>query len=168
VKVSLALWVFSLAACALQTGCIAPTDASEASAAQTNGSPETAEFHANETNPGEVLLRDVSLIGEKSGRVEATPGATDPGCSDPCGEQAVCGHICITLKGPGSSCQLVPTANDLTRSPRSVLFDCKPIEHGPNGYDFDALGHVTLRGDTCEALNTDGPHHVSLILGCPP
>jgi hypothetical protein len=72
------------------------------------------------------------------------------------------------MKGIGSSCQLVPTVNDLTRPPRSVRFDCSPIQLGPNGYDFDKLGHITLMGSTCEALQTGGPHRVALILACPP
>jgi hypothetical protein len=89
-------------------------------------------------------------------------------CPDPCAEPTSCGQICITLKGPGSSCQLVPTANDLTRPPRSVRFNCTQIPRGPNGYDIDAQGHIALMGDTCEALGKGGPHRVALILGCPP
>jgi hypothetical protein len=63
---------------------------------------------------------------------------------------------------------LGPTASDLTLSPRSVRFDCKQLALGPNGYDYDALGHITLMGDTCDALHEDGPHRVTLVLACEP
>jgi hypothetical protein len=81
---------------------------------------------------------------------------------------ASCGQISIKLKGLGSSCQLMPTASDLSRYPRSVRFDCTPLVRGPNGYDYDATGHLTLMGDTCEALQQGGPHRVTLLLTCEP
>ena len=99
---------------------------------------------------------------------EAAEVGAQPDCADLSQEQIRCGQLSLDMKGAGSSCQLTPTANDLTRPPRSVLFDCQPLERGSNGYDFDALGHITLMGDTCEALQKSGPHRVTLLLGCPP
>ncbi|HET7545821.1 MAG TPA: hypothetical protein VFK05_38400 [Polyangiaceae bacterium] len=99
---------------------------------------------------------------------DATDGATHADCLDLEQEPISCGQISLTLKGAGSSCQLTPTANDLTRPPRDVRFDCNAIQRGPNGYDYDSLGHITLTGDTCAALQKGGPHRVTLILGCPP
>ncbi|HYQ00311.1 MAG TPA: hypothetical protein VER96_16660 [Polyangiaceae bacterium] len=98
----------------------------------------------------------------------AQPSADAGECSDPCAEHTECGQICLTLKGAGSSCQLVPTANDLTRPPRSVRFDCDTIPQGADGYDFDSLGHITLTGSVCTALQKGGPHRVTLTLACPP
>lgn len=83
-------------------------------------------------------------------------------------EVAACGQISIKLKGSGSSCRLGPTASDLTRPPSSVRFDCSQLRRGPDGYDFDELGHITLMGDTCDALQTGGPHRVTLVLACGP
>jgi len=88
--------------------------------------------------------------------------------ADPCAEQDSCGQLSLTLKGRGSSCQLLPTVNDLTRPPVAVRFDCSPLTRGPDGYDFDALGHITLMGDTCAALQKSGPHRVTLVLSCQP
>ena len=99
---------------------------------------------------------------------EAAAGAPPADCADHDGDPSGCGQISFKLKGLGSSCQLLPTASDLTRTPRSVRFDCKPIVRGPNGYDYDALGHITLTGETCEALHTGGPHRVTLVLACGP
>jgi hypothetical protein len=99
---------------------------------------------------------------------EAAEPATPSDCPDVEDPPSGCGQISIKLKGLGSSCRLMPTASDLTRSPRSVRFDCTRIERGPNGYDYDALGHITLMGETCQALQTGGPHRVTLSLGCGP
>jgi len=99
---------------------------------------------------------------------EGTDGASHADCPDLEDEQIRCGQISLSLKGAGSSCQLTPTLNDLTRPPREVRFDCDALQRGPNGYDYDALGHITLMGDMCAALQKDGPHRVTLILGCPP
>lgn len=131
-------------------------DIGEANLAQTNGAYETGGQGA--TSPASATpLGNVSRPSDDAGQ-----------CADPCAERSKCGQICLTLKGVGSSCQLVPTMNDLTRPPRSVLFDCKPIPRGPDGYDFDALGHITLMGNTCAALQQSGPHRVALMLSCPP
>jgi hypothetical protein len=129
----------------------------ESDAARTNGAAENA-----------VWFEAAGSGGAEADGGPATDGAASGECPDPCAEQTSCGQICLTLKGIGSSCQLVPTVNDLTRPPRSVHFDCGQLERGPNGYDFDALGHITLMGDTCEALTKSGPHHVTLNLSCPP
>jgi hypothetical protein len=84
-------------------------------------------------------------------------------------EQLVtCGQISIKLKGRGSSCQLLPKVSDLTLPPRTVRFDCNPLVWGPNGYDYDATGHITLTGDTCQALQAGGAHLVTLSLACGP
>lgn len=122
------------------------------------------------TADGATDLADVvaAPAAARAAAPEPEESATHNDCPDSCAEQTGCGQICLTLKGLGSSCQLTPTVNDLTRPPRSVQFDCSTLQHGPNGYDFDALGHITLMGDTCQALQQGGPHRVTLILGCPP
>jgi hypothetical protein len=120
-------------------------------------------------NSGGAWGEDVSAASSAGVEdVEATDSAPHGECADPCAEQTSCGQICLTMKGAGSSCQLVPTANDLTRPPRSVHFDCRQLPRGPNGWDVDAQGHIALMGDTCKALNKGGPHRVALILGCTP
>jgi hypothetical protein len=135
-------------------GCGDQSNASEQDVWHTNGAQEfdaVSESRAMPENPGDEAL-----------------GEAHTDCSDGCAAQTDCGQICLSMKGVGSSCQLLPTVNDLTRPPRSVRFDCSPLQRGPNGYDFDALGHIVLTGRTCEALHTGGPHHVELILTCPP
>jgi len=89
--------------------------------------------------------------------------SAEPECAELEQQPAGCGQLSFR---PGSSCQLVPTANDLTRSPRGVRFDCTRLVRGPNGYDFDASGHLALTGDTCAALQTGGSHRVTLLLAC--
>ena len=96
---------------------------------------------------------------------ESPAGADCPELSE---QPTSCGQISIQLKGPDASCHLLPTANDLTRSPHSVSFDCTELVRGPNGYEYDALEHLTLMGDTCEALQAGGPHRVTLIPACGP
>lgn len=131
-------------------GCAVPVAGSEeADAARTHGAQE-----------------DVPSSADR-GRAEASETVTAD-CPDLTPDQISCGQIGISLKGLGSSCQLVPTANDLTRPPRSVRFDCGELQLGPNGYDYDALGHLTLTGNTCDALQKGGAHRVTLILACPP
>ncbi len=99
---------------------------------------------------------------------ETAESQTFPECPELDQQPASCGQISIKLKGRGSSCQLGPTASDLTRSPRSVRFDCEPLVRGPDGYDYDELGHITLMGETCDQLQRGGPHRVTLVLGCEP
>ena len=150
-KVSLPLCVCVFALCTPLAGCGDQPDRSESEPARTSGAPESTD-----------------LLPAESAADQANESAAQAECPDPCAEQNQCGQICITLKGAGSSCQLIPTVNDLSRPPRSVWFDCSQLQFGGNGYDFDRLGHITLTGDTCEALTQDGPHRVALILGCPP
>jgi len=130
--------------------------ASEVPLAETNGTFEGAGSGGSEVTLGSALPSDEPSNNE------------DGECADPCDEETSCGQICLTLKGRGSSCQLVPTVNDLTLPPRSVRFDCNQLQRGPDGYDFDALGHITLMGDTCDALQKSGPHRVTLTLACTP
>jgi hypothetical protein len=156
VKVSPLHCVCLLAIAAQLTACGDAADAGEAQLGQTNGAPES-DGNGTASPASDAPLGNVSQPDDDAGE-----------CPDPCAEPSECGQICLTLKGVGSRCQLVPTANDLTRPPRSVHFDCKPIPRGPDGYDFDALGHITLMGNTCAALQKSGPHRVTLTLGCPP
>ncbi|HYP76381.1 MAG TPA: hypothetical protein VER12_10510 [Polyangiaceae bacterium] len=154
-KVSLILCACLAVTCTQLAGCGAPAEqSSEPEPAQTNGAWEH----------GVLSAAGSAATDDSSGSLEEAPSE----CLDGCLEQARCGQICLTMRGAGSSCQLVPTANDLTRPPRSVHFDCGQIARGPDGYDFDALGHITLMGDTCRALHEGGPHRVALILSCPP
>jgi len=146
-KVSLLPWVCVLASCALLVGCGGPADAAELELAHTSGAPAESE-------------------SVEPRAIEAAPSAIVAECANACGEQPPCGEICISMNG--SSCRLALTANDLTRSPRGVRFDCLELERGPNGYDYDELGHVTLTGDTCEAAKSGGPHRLAVILGCAP
>jgi hypothetical protein len=148
-KVSLVLCVCLTVMSTHLAGCGAPAEATELDVARTNGAQENVPLSAS---------------------ASAEPSASAPpvDCPDLTQEDISCGQIGITLKGLGSSCQLAPTANDLTRPPRSVRFDCGELEHGPNGYDYDELGHITLMGDTCAALQKGGAHRVTLILSCPP
>jgi hypothetical protein len=135
-------------------------DSAEPNLAQTNGAYEDeGGGEGDDTAPpsNDTPLGNASRQGDDAGE-----------CPDACVEPSECGQICLKLKGVGSSCRLVPTANDLTRPPRSVHFDCNPIPRGPDGYDFDTLGHITLMGNTCAALQKSGPHRVTLNLGCPP
>lgn len=134
------------------------------------GEPGASEPESARTNGGTEEDGLVASGGASDVAPENTGGALfgHSECTDPCAEQTSCGQICLTLKGAGSSCQLTPTVNDLTRPPRKVRFNCTELPHGPNGYDFDKLGHITLMGDTCKALHQGGPHHVALILSCPP
>jgi hypothetical protein len=157
VKVSLRLCVYLLATCIHLVGCGDPASSARDNA-QTNSAPENGLLASGGGSAATPAAAGNDKL-ERSTRTE---------CPDPCAEQTSCGQICLTLKGAGSNCQLVPTLNDLTRPPRSVHFDCSQLELGPNGYDFDALGHITLTGDTCEALQRGGPHRVALVLGCPP
>ncbi|HKO46774.1 MAG TPA: hypothetical protein VJV79_03575 [Polyangiaceae bacterium] len=150
--VCLAALYIQLAACGDQAG------VSEAEPALASHSPANDSSFANSG----------SSEPKGSKAANASADATDAECPDLGAEQTRCGQISLTLKGVGSSCQLVPTVNDLTRPPRAVRFDCDPLELGPNGYGFDSLGHITLMGDTCEALQQAGPHRVTLILSCPP
>ena len=147
VKASLPLCVCLLATCTLVAACGGPADTNEAAPAHTNGAPE---------------LEDAAPSAARAENAEATESA------DPCAEQDSCGQISLTLKGRGSSCQLLPTVNDLTRPPVAVRFDCSQLTRGPDGYDFDALGHITLMGETCAALQKSGPHQVTLVLSCQP
>jgi hypothetical protein len=162
VKVSLPLCVCLAAVCAQLLGCGSAADISEQRLAQTNGAEDNDSVSAVAPTASDTMLGDAPE--------SAAAGSADDesGCADACTQPSNCGQICLTLKGKGSSCQLVPTANDLTRPPRAVRFDCAEIPRGPNGYDFDALGHITLMGDTCAALTKGGPHHVTLTLSCPP
>ena len=90
-----------------------------------------------------------------------------PGCLEPGNAPSGCGQLSISINHPNASCQLAPTMNDLVQLPRSVLVDCVELARGPNGYDFDALGHITIMGDACEALMVSAPHRVDLLLDCP-
>jgi hypothetical protein len=148
-KVSLVLCVCLTVMSTQLAGCGAPAEANELDAARTNGAQENVPPSA-------------------SASAEPSASVTPVDCPDLTPEDISCGQIGITLKGLGSSCQLAPTANDLTRPPRSVRFDCGELEQGPNGYDYDELGHITLMGDTCGALQKGGAHRVTLILSCPP
>ena len=150
-KVSLLLCVCMALTGTQIAGCGAPVEPSESDVAVTNGAQE-----------------NVPLSASASANPESNETATPVDCPDLTPEQIKCGQIGISLKGHGSSCQLAPTANDLTRPPRSVRFDCHELEHGPNGYDYDALGHITLMGSTCDALQKGGGHRVTLLLSCPP
>jgi len=136
--------------------CSDAIESAEPNLAQTNGTYDNGD-PATASPASGAPLGNLSQQGDGSGQ-----------CPDPCAEQTECGQICLKLKGVGSSCQLVPTMNDLTRPPRSVHFDCNAIPYGPDGYDFDALGHITLMGNTCAALQNSGPHRVTLTLACPP
>jgi hypothetical protein len=88
-------------------------------------------------------------------------------CSDRRSAPSGCGQLSISISHPNASCQLAPTMNDLVQLPRSVLVDCVELARGPNGYDFDALGHITILGDACEAMMASAPHRVDLLLDCP-
>ena len=156
VKVSLLHCACLFAISTQLAACGDAVDTSEANFAQTNGAYDNNDPGAASPSSG-APLDDLTQPGDGSGQ-----------CADPCAERTECGRICLTLKGVGSSCQLAPTMNDLTRAPRSVQFDCNTISRGPDGYDFDALGHITLMGNTCAALQKSGPHRVTLTLGCPP
>jgi len=57
--------------------------------------------------------------------------------------------------------------NDLVEPPSSVLVDCVELTRGSDGYDFDALGHITLTGEACRFLSASAPHRVDLKLSCP-
>ena len=153
-KVRLPLCMCLVATCTQLMGCGAPADGAEPSPGITSNAPENGLFAP-------------SASGAESG-IDATESVTHTECPDLGAEQMRCGQIALTMKGVGSSCQLVPTVNDLTRPPRSVRFDCGEIPRGPDGYDFDTLGHITLMGDTCAALQKDGPHRVTLNLSCAP
>ena len=173
-KGSLLLCACLVAICT-QGGCGGPADSSQLTPAEASGAHETVQWSesagasgATASDPGAASLEKSERDEAQSESAEASDSATRADCPDPCAEQTGCGQICITMKGPGSSCQLQPTANDLTRPPRSVQFDCSPIPRGPNGYDFGEQGHITLMGDTCAALSTGGPHRIALILACPP
>lgn len=156
-KVSVILCVWVAAFCTQLLGCSDAANLPEPEPARTSG---TAENNWAFAGGGESGAGSAGSLG-----AEATESGTDDECSVP---NANCGQISLTLKGVGSNCHLLPTVNDLTRPPRSVRFDCSQLERGPNGYDFDELGHITLMGDTCDALTSSGPHRVTLILSCPP
>jgi len=154
VKVSVILCVWVAAFSTQLLGCGDAANRSEPEPARTSGTAENNWAFASNGDGG-ATSQDAE--------------AADSGIGDECSvANANCGQISLTLKGVGSNCHLVPTVNDLTRPPRSVRFDCRPLELGPNGYDFDELGHITLMGDTCAALAKSGPHRVTLVLGCPP
>lgn len=153
-KVRLLLCVCFAGACTQLAGCSDPANLSESESARTTtGTAENNSSFASGDG------------GAASEGAPATESETDGECSVP---NANCGQISLTLKGVGSNCHLLPTVNDLTRPPRSVRFDCRQLERGPNGYDFDQLGHITLMGDACAALTKSGPHRVTLVLSCPP
>ena|SRR6187431_2021786 len=163
------------ATCTQLVGCGDPGDSSRAAPAATSGAPENDEWSESGGASGTPADTEGASLAQAPARgdaqtegSESRPSATHAECPDPCAEKTSCGQICLTMKGPGSSCQLLPTANDLTRPPRSVLFDCNPIPRSANGYDFGEQGHITLMGDTCEALHKGGPHRIALILACPP
>lgn len=160
-KVSLLLCVCLTAMSTQLLACGSAADLSEPPLAQTNAYDDDAISSvpptASDTTIGAALPAAPDGAGNDADE-----------CAKECEHATSCGQICLTLKGRGSSCQLLPTVNDLTRPPRAVRFDCTEIARGPNGYDFDALGHITLMGDTCAALTKGGPHRVSLVLSCPP
>ena len=162
VKVSPLHCVCLFAICIQVGGCGDATGSSEAPTAESNGTFESAGSGGSDVTLGSSIPSDANA--ESDDPSESAAGE----CPDPCAEQSSCGQICLTLKGRGSSCQLVPTVNDLTLPPRSVRFDCSKLQRGPDGYDFDALGHITLMGETCDALHESGPHRVTLTLACPP
>jgi hypothetical protein len=143
-------------------GCGDPQDSSAEDLAASGETPKPNGFGGA---PAEELPR--ATDADELGRAEAERETLTecPELDDP---PPSCGQISIKLAGRGSSCQLAPTASDLSRPPRSVRFDCKQIGRGPDGYDFDSIGHVTLMGDTCQALHTEGPHRVTLVLTCEP
>lgn len=161
-KVSPLHCVCLFAICAQLGACGDATDPSELHLAQTNGA-----YGSSPAASSSAPHRDVSQPSDSESDDEGESASVDE-CPDACVEKSSCGQICIRLKGRGSSCQLVPTANDLTRPPRSVHFDCNEISRGPDGYDFDSLGHITLMGKTCSALQKGGPRRITLTLGCPP
>ena len=153
-KVSCLLCVCLAACCTQLAACGDPANLSESDSAHTTGTAENNWAFAGDRDGG-----------AGSAGAESSDSETDGECSVP---NASCGQLSLTLKGVGSNCHLLPTVNDLTRPPRGVRFDCSQLERGPNGYDFDELGHITLMGDTCAALTRSGPHRVTLILSCPP
>jgi len=132
--------------------------------------PLNSSFESASPAESEGAAGTANHSGVSDAEAEGTEakGKTEPDCADLDDDEIRCGQISLTLKGAGSSCQLTPTLNDLTLLPHSVRFDCQPLERGPNGYDFDELGHITLTGDTCDALQKSGPHRVTLILACTP
>jgi hypothetical protein len=171
VKVSLLRCVCFIAICTQLAGCGEQDTSAELDVARASGAPfeSGGAAGATPTKGGEGALGSGATRDDAEAEGDdAKEGEAAASCPDPCIERTPCGQICLTMKGPGSSCQLVPTANDLTRPPRSVQFNCDELQRGPNGYDFDALGHITLTGSTCEALHRGGPHRVALLLSCPP
>ena len=153
-KASLLLCACSFAIGTQLLGCGDQPGLTEADVEHTSGAPESAAGAEPRAEPAESA--------------KAAGSAAGADCAELSPERNRCGQISLTMKGVGSSCQLLPTANDLTRPPRSIWLDCSEIARGPNGYDFDPLGHITLLGRTCEALTEDGPHRVTLLLSCPP
>jgi hypothetical protein len=154
--------VYLLAICTHVGACGDATDPAESHLAQTNGAYWTSPA-PTASAPRRGVSQPADFRSDDANENEQTGE-----CPAACVEKSSCGQICIELKGHGSSCQLVPTANDLTRPPRSVHFDCDEISLGPDGYDFDSLGHLTLMGNTCSALHSGGPRRITLTLGCPP
>jgi hypothetical protein len=167
VKVSLLQCAYLFAFCTPILGC---GDGAEplTPATPLNSPYESAIPAQDESAAGGSANRGGGADDTETENAAGAKGEAQPDCADLDAEDIRCGQISLTMKGAGSSCQLVPTLNDLTLPPRSVRFDCQPLERGPNGYDFDELGHVTLTGDTCAALHESGPHRLTLILACTP
>lgn len=151
---SLRFWLLSLTATTLLAACDSvplKTDSIDADAAAENGDGSAPAGSAGSPNVPAGTAQDIVI----------------PGCTDPCSAPSSCGQLCISISHPNASCQLAPTMNDLVQLPHSVLVDCVELTRGPNGYDFDNLGHITIMGDACEAMMGSAPHRVDLLLDCP-